>query len=620
MANKPIISIDVQDDAFKRFMELFKEYEERVGELPDEWKKVDEAMNGAGKRFARSAGNTGSILAGMAAATATIAESIHEAAKAQQRFEQSTVRAHRSMTKLGAATKGFAGSVFSISRALLKWGGISSLLGAVGGGFGISDIASTALTRQRTARGLGMTSGQSSTFNTYFNQFGSAESIAANVANARNDVSKRWMFARLGIGPQELATDSNFQLNQLVVERIQRLVKSFPRASWANLAQANGLTNFADLQTLRLLRNTSTGRVEAAAAGASASVGALGFSPRVAREWVDLEIQIRKAETQIGTSLITGLHQLAPELQVITKDVADWIQAFANSGQAQKLMGEVTAGLKSFADYVGSKQFHDQLVEFGDDIALASRKIVAGLRFLGLIPEASATFESLEKASTTPGQKMPLHGVNTAHFREHMARSPALQAKAKAAMEAASAKYNIPEGMLWSLSGVESSHGLHQIGPQTKYGRALGWFQFLPSTATDLHINPLQVTGPHGSAMGAAHYLRILKDHYGTWEKAIAAYDWGQGKLDGALAAAKKSGKDWHTYLPTETKGEINRVLVPWLVNKKMAAAAPPSGQLPSHVESVLTSLRLQGSKSVHINVTNSTPSRVAIQAQAAAY
>ena len=55
-----VIDIEVNDESFKRFHELFKEYQEQLGEQPDAWSKVGEAVEGVGAGFA---GMTAALLA-----------------------------------------------------------------------------------------------------------------------------------------------------------------------------------------------------------------------------------------------------------------------------------------------------------------------------------------------------------------------------------------------------------------------------------------------------------------------------------------------------------------------------------------------------------------------------
>ena len=48
MAEKPIISVEVDDSAFQRFLSLFSEYTAKLDEQPEAWQKLNEVMERAG--------------------------------------------------------------------------------------------------------------------------------------------------------------------------------------------------------------------------------------------------------------------------------------------------------------------------------------------------------------------------------------------------------------------------------------------------------------------------------------------------------------------------------------------------------------------------------------------
>lgn len=57
---------------------------------------------------------------------------------------------------------------------------------------------------------------------------------------------------------------------------------------------------------------------------------------------------------------------------------------------------------------------------------------------------------------------------------------------------------------------------------------ALGIAQFMPATAAQLGIDPLD---PAQAIPAAARYLRGLYRTFGNWTEALAAYNWGQGNV-----------------------------------------------------------------------------------------
>ncbi len=588
MSKKPVISIDVDDTAFKRFYDLFQKYEEKVTELPAEWKQVDEAISGAGRGFHRNAKQTQTMLAGMAAATATIAEAINHANKAQRDFEATTKRSHSSMLKLGHAAKGVAGTVFGMGKWLMKWGTLGGATLGIGGSIGLDDLANAAMSRQRTARGLGMTPGQNAAFSTYFNQFGNTDGIAANVANARNNVSDRWIFSSLGIGNNALARDSNFQLDQTVMQRMQRVLQKLPRSEWANYAQAYGLTNLADLQTLRVLRHTSTGRMDAARAGATASVGALGFSPAVAREWTDLQIQMRKAGVQIETSLITGLHRLAPELTIISRDIAHWISAFATGPQMGKIVNEVENGLKVFAKFLASPEFGKDLHRLQSEIGTAASEIAAIAK--GIYPYAKAAGWVAKK--TVQGADAVGHAAGAAwHATEQGYRD---------------VRHYLGMG----------NHNPGNIRHRNQFG------------AWELNRYPTEHAGMRAMANLLQSYP--AKHHADTIASIIPIWN-GHGANDPEYI---RNVARWSGYRPNQPLDLSNRTvrdhLMAAMIRQEHSDKVTPAQvqaslnshhALPAHVSRLVDTLRKQRAATpTKVIIQNQTAARIAVQANAAAY
>jgi soluble lytic murein transglycosylase-like protein len=77
---------------------------------------------------------------------------------------------------------------------------------------------------------------------------------------------------------------------------------------------------------------------------------------------------------------------------------------------------------------------------------------------------------------------------------------------------------------------------------------AIGIAQFMPGTARDLGIDPLNVDQ---AIAGAARYLRMQLDNFGDWTRALAAYNWGPGNV-------QRRGLD---RAPAETREYVKAVL-----------------------------------------------------------
>ncbi len=94
-----------------------------------------------------------------------------------------------------------------------------------------------------------------------------------------------------------------------------------------------------------------------------------------------------------------------------------------------------------------------------------------------------------------------------------------------ALFDALESKYGLPAGILDRMWAAESGRGHSMISPKG----ALGHFQFMPPTAKAYGLkDPFDLSQ---SADAAARYLRDLKNQFGDWTDAVAAYNWGPGNL-----------------------------------------------------------------------------------------
>jgi hypothetical protein len=111
----------------------------------------------------------------------------------------------------------------------------------------------------------------------------------------------------------------------------------------------------------------------------------------------------------------------------------------------------------------------------------------------------------------------------------------------------------IPPALLLAQAKQES--GLNPSAYNAKSG-ATGLLQLEPATAAQLGVsNPLDA---QQNAQGGATYLAQLYNQFGSWDLALAAYDWGPGNLQNAL---QKYGSNWLSYAPAETQNYVSSVL-----------------------------------------------------------
>lgn len=107
-------------------------------------------------------------------------------------------------------------------------------------------------------------------------------------------------------------------------------------------------------------------------------------------------------------------------------------------------------------------------------------------------------------------------------------------------------RYGIPEDMLARLLYQESRYRADIIsGAKRSPVGALGIAQFMPATAAEMGIDPLN---PAQAIDGAGRYLARLYTMFGNWSEALAAYNWGPGNVRRkGLAVAPNETQTYYT-------------------------------------------------------------------------
>ncbi len=118
--------------------------------------------------------------------------------------------------------------------------------------------------------------------------------------------------------------------------------------------------------------------------------------------------------------------------------------------------------------------------------------------------------------------------------------------KYAALIAAAESKYDLPVDLLARLLWQESRYREDIItGAVRSRVGAVGIAQFMPATAAEMGIDPLNV---EQSIDAAAKYLRRLYGSLQVWDKAIAAYNWGIGNVQRkGLAMAPLETRNYYT-------------------------------------------------------------------------
>ena len=108
--------------------------------------------------------------------------------------------------------------------------------------------------------------------------------------------------------------------------------------------------------------------------------------------------------------------------------------------------------------------------------------------------------------------------------------------------------HGIPPGVLSRMAAKESGYNPNAKSP----AGAIGLMQIIPRWHPTVDARD-----PIASIYYAGKYMRQNYDRFGTWAKALAAYNWGPTALASAI---KARGDDWRSALPRETIDYISTI------------------------------------------------------------
>ncbi|HGF4015947.1 transglycosylase SLT domain-containing protein [Burkholderia cenocepacia] len=578
MANKPIINIDVNADQFKAFYELYEQFEARVGSMPKEWQQIDTSMR-------RNAATAKSLASGIQSST-----------EAQRQFNIMAREGLHTMSKMAKEASNVGKAVFDIGKWLLKIGAIGGGIAGLGGILGaisLRDLAHSAVTEQRGARGVGLTPGQYKAFGMDFGRF-LDPSILSHVADAQNSYQGRvWLGLATGLGAQSVANQGPDQLAMRLATRAHDWWTKTPSSQRTaeNLAAAGFTQSGLTLEDVRRLGNTPMSELQSARAQYGRDQRSLNVSNGTTQAWYEFDRQITLAGRALETSLTNRLVELAPSLRAFVTTLTKDADQLINDIFTPKNLKAVADGISGLTTYLGSATFQQDMKDFAGLIGLIANAIRKAARFLGIDTSSSSNAEVGNFDFGSGANDWSTGGISSTDkalgYTRHALTMPGDPAGYLASIEK---QRGLPPGTLSRMWQVESKSGKNLVGPLLKNGdQAIGDFQFTSGTWNDWGNGGDRFNFKDQAGASGRYMQSLMRKYGGDIRKALAAYNWGPGNLDKDIA---KNGGQWDSHLPAETRNYIAQI----------------AGEVAKRSAMKLT-----------VDVRNNTSARVAVQANAAA-
>lgn len=139
--------------------------------------------------------------------------------------------------------------------------------------------------------------------------------------------------------------------------------------------------------------------------------------------------------------------------------------------------------------------------------------------------------ESITASVKTQTKEMERQAKAAAKIKDYQVESLVKGYAEKYNFSALERSINAPDGLLSAIMSKESNGRTYRKDGSllTSPVGAQGSFQFMPGTARQYRVD---VKSVQSSAEGATRYLGALYKQFGSWDKAIAAYNAGPGNVD----------------------------------------------------------------------------------------
>jgi methyl-accepting chemotaxis protein len=338
MAVKSIIDVDVNDDAFKAFMEMFAKYQAALKKLPGAWDTANKSIN-----------KSGSAIEEMTDIMSRQVDIIDKQTRAQEKMRREVEKTGYSLTDVARATTRIAGGMKDITLSLLKFSTLTSAFGLLSGGtglFGFEALARSASQQRTRSMGLGITPGQLQAANITYERIGGAEPTLSSIADMQNDLRQRHRLQMLGISNEDIDNKNPFELLPQTLSAIRSRYLSIPENLRGTLAQSYGLTQFGlSMSQLRQLGGMSEQELAGLGTSLSRNATTIGGSNDINRRYQDFLEQLGVAGARLQTTLIDKLTPLA-------KPLGNVVDAFTNLAASALGSDTFRNGLKTFADWI----------------------------------------------------------------------------------------------------------------------------------------------------------------------------------------------------------------------------------------------------------------------------
>ncbi len=360
MAVKSVIDIDVNDEQFKRFSDLFNKYKSTLDKMPGAWKKV-------GASTKKNADDFQTMTAALLAQN-----HLHKEIGTSSNQANQTLHRQTSLwNTIHRRTTGVFRNVTGIAKLLTEMG-VGVGLGTLGFGiaslFGLRDMAKSADESRSFAQRTGTTTGQRFGFKQFEGSHLSnpdailaAANLATTPGQPMNVLAKMFGFSTAG-GPFAVANNALLAIQRRMHEAPNEAFKGLLMQQYGQPLRAAGF----DEGDLMLLQSRTREHQEALTKRGILESHAAHLSDSA--QWTAALRVFNSTFKNLGVTLKNDLVPLMPHIDKFINAAGRDLTTLLKSPLAKKAISDLSGALDKFTNYISSGGFTQSIKNFGDDV------------------------------------------------------------------------------------------------------------------------------------------------------------------------------------------------------------------------------------------------------------
>lgn len=600
-AVKSIINVQVNSAEFEKFYNKFEEYQKHLEAMPDNWSEVGAAGKKTTAAFAALFGEMASV----ADSSNEIVKALNLASKAQKEFHKSTTASGDSMKKLVKDAEKLSKEIFGIGKALTKMGVIG--FGAASAGiYGLNRLGQSAVSNQRSARGIGLTQGEIKAFNLDFGRYIN-ESALGNMASAQSDYSK---MARLAQATGMSISEVQSAGADILAIRSAEKLRSWYNSGGPKTAQTLSAAGFGEIgysmEDARRIGAMSDAELAQAKGAYGKDKNSLSINDSAVDKWYELTRAMGRAGETIETALTNKLDVLGPLLGDLTTNLADRLSTWIKDLPEADIKA-FTDGVKEVANYISKGELLKNIEDFGVAVGDVTHFVAHSL---DILPDWMKPAK--QQSEQQSEQQSAFNILHRDTFKSYPLDD--LSKMEISNLKAIEKANGWEPGSLVGIFGAESSFG--QNAGKNPNSSAEGPFQ--QTTAFRKDMNVLN-TSYAEEVKGLEKFFKTRLPKYGgDFEKTLAAYKEGEGQLDADLrkAAAVGDSANWKKYL---SDPEMKQYMQNYQEAKKVGVDLSDNKFWNTAATGLSAPTGAIGIPKINLTVDNRTGNDISISANAAA-